>query len=140
MAIISIGNIMSEDIVSIHKDAMVGQAAHILLRFRINGILVISKTNKNKILGVFTTTDLLRYLEKTLSQPGRRAAELARIARLPVTALMKKEVISVSINDRFGKLLALIHRKGIHTVPVYDGDKLVGVVGRHDVLNAAFRI
>lgn len=138
MAKASIENIMSDEIIYIHEDALVGQAAHILLRFRINGILIMEKGSKDRVVGVFTTTDLLAFLDKALSHSGRRKAELKRIAAMPVSTVMKRNVIKIQVNDRIEKLLAVIHRKGVHTIPVYDGDKLVGVIGRHDLLNAAF--
>ncbi|MFA5088704.1 MAG: CBS domain-containing protein [Candidatus Omnitrophota bacterium] len=35
------------------------------------------------------------------------------------------------------KVIAIMHKENVHTIPVYDKTKLVGVIGRHDVLNAA---
>jgi len=31
-----------------------------------------------------------------------------------------------------------MHKKNVHTIPVFDKDRLVGVVGRHDILNITF--
>jgi CBS-domain-containing membrane protein len=131
-------DIMSEDVVTINEKASIGQAAHILLRFRINGILIAKKTNKNKILGILTTTDLLRLLNKTLSAEHNRLAKLEKMARQPVMTIASKKIIKVQKDTKIEKVVAIIHRKDIHTIPVYEGNKLVGVVGRHDILNAVF--
>ena len=69
---VTVEDIMSSDVVTIHEDATIGQAAHLLLRFRINGIFVVKKGNRDHVLGILTTTDLLRFLNRALVTPGQR--------------------------------------------------------------------
>ncbi|MFH1645695.1 MAG: CBS domain-containing protein [Candidatus Omnitrophota bacterium] len=134
----SIEDIMSEHIVTIPSDETVKQAAHLLLRFRINGILLVDRKDKNKLMGVFTTTDLLNLLHNAMSIGGGRMNELERIANMPVAKVATSEVIAVQKDVKIERLISIMHKKNVHTIPVYDKDKLLGVVGRHDVLNAAF--
>ncbi|MDD5440074.1 MAG: CBS domain-containing protein [Candidatus Omnitrophica bacterium] len=134
----SLENIMTDGVVTLKEDASIGQAAHILLRYRINGIPIVKKNNPHKIIGIVTTTDLLRLLDEALSKPGQRQAELDKIGDMPVAVLAAKNVLTVQKNTSVEKAIAIMHREGKHTIPVYDGDKLIGVVGRHDLLNIAF--
>ncbi|MDD5439223.1 MAG: CBS domain-containing protein [Candidatus Omnitrophota bacterium] len=134
----TLSNIMSEDIVVVSEDTKVGQAAHLLLRFRINGILVVKKGDKKKVKGVLTTTDLLGFLDKAFSGRIFAAEKLKTVANLPVGAIAGKTVLKVQKDAEIGKVISLMHKKRIHTIPVYDGKKLVGVVGKHDIINAAF--
>lgn len=135
---VELEHIMSEDVVTIKEGATIGQAAHLLMRFRINGILIVKKNNKDKVLGVVTTTDLLRLLDNALSLPGQRTSALKKIAKLPVLGVANRDIVTVQKNTKIERIIALMHKKNVHTIPVYDKQKLVGIVGRHDILNLAF--
>ena len=135
---VSVEDIMTDHIVTIPEDATIGQAAHLLLRFRINGILVVDADNKKELMGVFTTTDLLRLLHEGLSAGAHRENALKKIAELKVGKVSSKVIIKIKKHIKTERLIGIMHKRNVHTIPIYDGEKLVGVVGRHDVLNAAF--
>ena len=135
---VKLQDIMSEDVVTIREDATVGQAAHLMLRFRINGILVTKKNNKAKVVGIITTTDLLRLLNEAMSARGHRAALLKKIAEFPVGTVCSRYLLKVQRDTKIEKVVAIMHKRNMHTIPIYDGNKLVGIVGRHDILNVAF--
>lgn len=130
--------IMSEDVVTIKEESTVAQAAHILLRFRINGILVVDGKDRNRVTAVFTTADLLQLLNEAMSLRGHRIEKLRLLADLPLKEVVSGKVVKVQKEARISKVIALMYKKEAYTIPVYDGDTLVGVVGRHDILNAAF--
>jgi CBS domain-containing protein len=134
----SLQDIMTEDIVTIKENATVGQAAHILLRFRINGILVVEKDNNRSLVGIITTTDLLRFLDNAMSASSGRREALETIGHLPLSGITRKNIIKLQKDAKIEKAIAIMHKRNVHTLPVYDGDNLVGVVGRHDLLNVVF--
>ena len=111
--------------------------AHLLLRYRINGILVVKENDENELVGILTTTDLLRLIDTALSKKKNRINQLKKIAILPAGQIASKNVLSLQKDDKVIKAVAMMHRKNIHTIPIYDRDKLVGVVGKHDILNMA---
>ena len=131
-------DIMCEHPIKVTDDIRAGTVAHLLLRYRINGILVVKKEDENQLVGVFTTTDLLRLLERALSSGKQKLKELEKISDLPVGQVATKNVVALSKNTKIVKAVAIMHKKHVHTLPVYDNGKLIGVVGRHDILNAAF--
>jgi len=135
----SVTDIMTEHVVKITEDASVMQAAHILLRFRINGVFIVKKEDNNKIIGIITTTDLLKLFDEALSGQSHRLAELDKISGMSVIDIASKNITSVQKDAKVAKIIAIMHRKNIHTIPIYDGEKLVGVIGRHDLLNVAFQ-
>ena len=134
---LTIGDIMWEHPIKVKDSISVGSVAHLLLRYRINGILVVRKNNENKLVGVFTVTDILRMIDKILPRGTKRIEELKRIAKIPVGKVATKRVFSLQKSAKFLKAVALMHKKHIHTIPIYDKNKLVGVIGRHDILNMA---
>lgn len=135
---VTLEDIMSEDIVTISEHATLGQAAHLLLRFRINGILVVKKNDKKKIVGILTTTDLLKLLDYAFSGHAFSVSRLNVLSQLSVGSVSNKEVLKIQKDTDIKKVIKIMHKKNVHTIPVYDGDKLVGVIGKHDILNVAF--
>ncbi len=131
-------DIMFEHPIKVTEDIHVGMVAHLLLRYRINGILVVKKQDENQLTGIFTTTDLLRLLARALSSGKQKLKELKKISDLPVGQVASKNVVTLSKGTKIVKAIAVMHKKNVHTLPVYDNGKLIGVVGRHDILNAAF--
>ena len=131
-------DIMCEQPIKVSEDVRVGMVAHLLLRYRINGIFVVKKNDENQLVGVFTTTDLLKLLERALSNRKQKLKELKRVSDFSVGQVASKKVITLSKKTTIIKAVAIMHKKHVHTLPVYEDGKMVGVVGRHDILNAAF--
>lgn len=133
-----LADIMCEHPIKVKEDVSVGAVAHLLLRYRINGILVVRKSNENQLVGIFTTTDLLRFIDNTFFKGVHKIEELKKISKMPVGDVASKNVISLQKNTKVAKAITIMHKKNVHTIPVYDEDKLVGVIGRHDIVNVAF--
>ncbi len=134
---IALKDVMCDHPIKVKESVSVGNVAHLLFRYQINGILVVSDKNPNKLIGIFTTTDLLRLMAESISKGIHRIEELQRVSQRPVGELASKKVFSLQQDDKVVKAIAIMHRKNVHTIPVYNGDKLVGVLGRHDVINIA---
>ncbi|HOD11682.1 MAG TPA: CBS domain-containing protein [Candidatus Omnitrophota bacterium] len=134
---IALKDVMCDHPIKVKESVSVGNVAHLLFRYQINGILVVSDKNPNKLIGIFTTTDLLRLMAESISKGIHRIDELQKVSQRPVGELASKKVFSLQQDDKVVKAIAIMHRKNVHTIPVYNGDKLVGVLGRHDVINIA---
>jgi len=135
---VPLDSIMSNHVITIKDDATVSDAAHLLLRYRINGIVVVKKDNPGEVLGVMTTASLIKLLDRAMSRPRGRANALARIAGMRLNDVPLRQVIKVPLNTSTVKVIATMHRKQMYTILVYEKERLVGVVGIHDILNAAF--
>lgn len=136
---VSLKEIMTENVVTISKDQTVGGAAHLLLRFRINGIVIVDTDDARKIVGIFTTTDLLRLLETGFERDDLRLDKLQEISAQPLTKFIKPEgVFTLQQDMNLLDVITVMRVKNIHTIPICNGKELVGIVGRHDILNAAF--
>ncbi|MDD3375467.1 MAG: CBS domain-containing protein [Candidatus Omnitrophica bacterium] len=134
---IEIHEIMCDHPIKVKESISIGNVAHLLFRYQINGILVVRDDDDKKLVGVFTTTDLLNLMAKAVSEGKHRIDELKDISQKPVGEYSSCDIISLQKTDKVAKAIATMHRKGVHTIPVFDGDELVGVLGRHDVLNIA---
>lgn len=135
---LNLSDIMCEHPITVKESVSVGEVAHLLFRYRINGILVVEKDDKNKLIGIFTTTDLLRLIDEALAKGIHREEALKNISKKLVGDLASKCIVALQKDTKVSKAVATMHKKNVHTIPVFDKDKLVGVVGRHDILNITF--
>ncbi len=130
-----IRDIMSKNVVTIKEDINIGFVSHMLYRHKINGILVVDKDDEKKIKGIFTTTDLLNILGKAAENEKDIEKTLKEMSAIKVSELGNREVITLSPEDSILDAIRLMSTRHIHTLPVVDKGELVGVVGRHDILN-----
>ena len=130
-------NIMSEHPIKVKENIRLASVSHLLLRYRINGVLVVRNGDENKLLGIFTTTDLLKLVDKALAKKHQRIAELKKVAMMEVGQVASRSIVSLQKNDTVAKAIAVMHKKNVHTIPIYDKDRLIGVIGKHDILNMA---
>lgn len=137
---IALKDVMCDHPIKVKESVSVGNVAHLLFRYQINGILVVSDHDEEKLVGIFTTTDLLRLMDEAISRGVHSIDELQKVAQRSVSELASKEIVTLQQEDKVVKAIAMMHRKNVHTIPVYNGEKLVGVVGRHDVINVALAL
>ena len=135
---LTIDTIMCDHPIKVRDNVLVGSVAHLLLRHQINGILVVKHNDETKLIGVLTTTDLLRLINSALGRRTQRLKALQKIGLLKAGDIASKKVVSLQKTDNIMKAIVLMHRKNIHTIPIYDKKKLVGIIGKHDILNIAF--
>ena len=135
-----ISDIMNDHPIKVKADVSVRNVAHLLLRIRINGILVMDVNDPEKLIGVFTMRDLLHLMGTALSKRRQKMQALNEVGGQPVGNFIKDKLLVLQAGDNAAKAVGLMHKKDAVTIPVYDNGKLVGVVGRHDVINAALAL
>ncbi|MBD3245457.1 MAG: CBS domain-containing protein [Candidatus Omnitrophica bacterium] len=135
---IKVKDIMCEHPIKIRESVPLGQVVHLMLRYQVHGILVVADGNEEELTGIFTMTDLLRIMDTVLAGGKQRSSQLKKISSFPLGKVAKKRVITLQKEDRVVKAIATMHKKQVHTIPIMDGETLVGVLGRHDILNVAF--
>src|SRR5215210_9507882 len=64
--VITAGSLMSSSILSIRKDKPIGEAALLMIRNKVRHLLVEDPAARNGVIGIITTTDLARYLQKRM--------------------------------------------------------------------------
>ena len=89
--------------------------------------------NKNlHIPTVIALFDAVLFLEseKTFE------SDVKKLTGTTVENIYHKYAISVSPNTDINEINTLMAEKDIHTLPVLDCDKLVGIIGKRDVIHA----
>ena len=85
-------------------------------------------TKKKRLVGIVSRRDLIS------SRHVR--SEIARNARIPLEDVMTKEVFTITPEDSVSTAAELLVKHDISLLPVMDGDHLVGIINRHDILAA----
>jgi CBS domain-containing protein len=56
----------------------------------------------------------------------------------PVSKIMSQQVATVHHGDPVSKVRQIVKERGIHHIPVVNGDQLVGIISASDVLRVSF--
>jgi CBS domain-containing protein len=148
-------DLMRTDIVTIGKNASLGEAMRLLCDHRISGMPVTDEAGH--VIGVVSIRDIAEYLsEHPDSAPTfARSFYLAnaeaeaefdydRIEMLeeseePVTEVMTGEIFAVNVDATLQEIVKSLAKHRIHRVLVKDGQKHVGLISAMDVLAALAR-
>jgi CBS domain-containing protein len=138
-------DIMTANVVVVKKSMTIGQVAHLMLRERVSGYPVVDE--KGGVVGVITITDFFNVIDHMIKQSKTyldgyegQALEKAidQVKNQPIEEIMSKHVIHILPETSLLEIIEKVAQFKVHTFPVMKNNKLVGIVGRHDVLNAAF--
>jgi CBS-domain-containing membrane protein len=143
---ITANDIMTQEVISISPETEIAQAAKLLLTNRINGVPVIN--DAGKLVGILCQSDLI-IQQKNIPIPSlftlldgfipltsskKLDKEVEKIAATKVADAMTPDPVTVNSDTGIEEIAALMVEKNYHTLPVVDADKLVGIVGKVDVL------
>ncbi len=140
-----IKDMMTKNVVTVTPDTSLKEVGRLLKEKRINGVPVVDSTER--IVGIITVTDILRLLEEIYQWQvledkitGLHVSELVGKERLnrKAASVMKKNVFTLNENSTLNDLMRLMFTKKIHTIPVTKDDKLVGIIGKRDLVYACF--
>ena len=139
-------DIMTTDPLVLSPDDDVTGAAQIMIEKRINGLPVVDKDGK--LIGVLCQSDLIMQ-QKTINLPSvftlldgfiplspahGLEKEMRKIAALTVGRAMTPNPKAVEPETDVEEIATLMVKKKFHTLPVVDKGRLVGVIGKEDIL------
>ncbi len=143
---LKVKDIMTTEIITVSPDTEIVKAAKILLEKRINGLPVID--DSGKLAGILCQSDLVAQ-QKSIPIPSvftllesfipltsikRIDKEVEKIAALTVKQAMTPNPVTVGPQTDIEDVAKLMVDKKYYTLPVMEGDKIVGIVGKEDVL------
>ncbi|MFO7802507.1 MAG: CBS domain-containing protein [Desulfovermiculus sp.] len=141
-----ISDIMSTEIITVHPETKIAQAAGLLLEHHVNGLPVVDANNN--LVGIICQSDLIVQQKKLpvptvftlldglipLSSMSHLEKEVQKMAATTVQQAMTPNPTAVSPDTELEDVADLMVTKNFHTIPVVDKGKLVGIVGKEDVL------
>lgn len=139
-------DIMSTEVLWVLPDTEITQVAKLLLDRHLNGLPVLDRNGL--LIGIISQSDLV-FQQKKIPLPSvftildsliplgssrQIEAEVAKIAAITAAQAMTPDPVFIGPEDSLEDIATLMVRKNIHTLPVVDHGKLVGIVGKEDVL------
>ena len=139
-------DIMQKNIISLSPDTEIASAVEILLKNHINGVPVVDANGE--LVGILCQSDLI-YQQKDIPIPPIFAIldsifplssskslddQFQKMAATKVAQAMVKRVTTVTPDTSVSQIASLMVEKHFHTLPVVDGKKLVGIIGKEDIL------
>ena len=143
---LKVKDIMTRKVKTVSPETEIAQAAKLLLSERINGVPVVDTAGE--VVGILCQSDLIAQ-QKSIPIPSlftlldgyipltllsRLDKEVEKIAATKVHHAMTPDPTTVNSDTDIEKVAVLMVEKNYHTLPVVDDGKLVGIVGKEDIL------
>lgn len=144
-------DIMSKDVVSVQSQTSVAELAKLLTTHHISGVPVIDDVGK--VVGVVTESDLIDQSKKLhiptvitildsvfyLENPDKMEDEMKKIAGTKVGDICSGPPKTISPDTQLDEIATIMAESNIHTIPVLDEEKLVGIIGKKDIIKTLIR-
>ena len=138
-------DIMTTEVITVSPDTEITQAANILMDKRINGVPVVEE---EKVVGILCQSDLIAQQKKfpvpslfsfldgyiALTSKKHLEKEVQKIAATTVDQAMAPDPVTVQSETTIEEVAALMVEEGFHTLPVVESGRLVGIIGKEDIL------
>ena len=142
---------MTPEVITTTPETSVTEVAALLDKHRISGVPVVDQ--EEWVVGVITQSDLVaraRDLELPpaialfdlrlfLETPSHFKKRLEKMLGTTVQEVMTPKALTVFPETPVSQIADLMAKKKVHTIPVVEGGKLVGVVGKIDLIRAQAR-
>ena len=145
-------DIMTKDLITLSPDTEISEAAGILLERRINGAPVVDADGR--LRGILCQSDLIAQQKRfpvpsvftlldsfiPLSSQKSLEREMKKIVATRVADAMSENPVSVDLETSLEVIATLMVERKFHTLPVVDGGRVVGIIGKEDVLRTILPI
>ena len=137
--------VMTKDVITLSPDTSLKEAGEIFKEKRISGAPVVDRAGN--ILGIITLTDLLKILDQIYKWrelerkvEGLKLSEMFEKEKVEakVANIMTNDVFTISEDKTIDDVTRIMFGKGVHTIPVTKDGKLVGIIGKRDLVSACF--
>ena len=140
------GDIMTTHVITVSPETEILQAVQLLLENRINGLPVID--DQDRLVGIVCQSDLIVQQKRvrvpslftlldgyiSLSSARHFEREVEKIAASQVRQAMTPNPASIAPETPVEEVATLMVEKNYHTLPVVSDGRLVGIVGKEDML------
>jgi CBS domain-containing protein len=147
---IRVKDIMTTDVITLTPDTDIVTAAKTLLREGINGAPVLD--SEGNLIGIICQSDLVAQ-QKTLELPSfitildaviplktqdEMERQIRKVSSTTVEDAMTEVPVFISPDTDVEEVATMMVTEKLYTVPVLENGKLVGVVGKEDILRTLF--
>jgi len=137
--------IMTKEVITVSPNTPLKTVGEIFKEKRISGLPVVDE--KGVIVGIITLTDLMKILSNIYrwkqlekSSPELKLSEMFEIEKsnARVKDFMSRNVVTLCETDSMDEAARKMFISGVHTLPVVRDGKIVGVIGKRDLVYICF--
>jgi len=138
-------DIMTKEVISVKPETTIEELARLLMKQQISGAPVVD--DKGKIVGIVTENDLisknsrlhiptiLRLFDAYIPLgTSKMESDIRKMAASTVEDICTKEIITVDKEASVEYIATIMTEKRIHILPVVREGKLVGIIGKKDLI------
>ena len=139
-------DIMTTKVITVLPDTPIVEAAKLLIEKHFNGLPVVDE--EGRLTGIICQDDLIFQQKKIpipsfftvldglipLSSEKSIEKEIKKIAAVTVASAMTPDPITVAPEAGVEDIASLMIKYDIHSLPVLNQGKLVGIIGKEDIL------
>ncbi len=126
---VRVGEFMTTDLFTVQEDDIVNLVEEVMNWRKIRYIPV--EDGKGKLVGLVTIRRLLNHLVRFRDEP---------VIAMTVRDVMIKDPVTVAPDTTIGEALAIMREKHIGSLPVVQGEELVGIITAMDFLRITGRL
>jgi len=119
-------DVMSRTVTTIHAGKTLLEAIKLLVCNEISGMPVVDE--KEKMIGIITEKDVLNFIFS------------GNLKNTRVEEIMTKKVVSFSPETNVDTIALSIGHNRFRRVPIVEGDKVVGIISRRDIIRTVLDI
>lgn len=146
---VTVKDLMREEVFSIRADRKVKELLQLFVEKQVSGVPVVK--DNDKLVGIVTDADILGKIDNSpsfidtltyiivVNKQASLSDKINELLDTPVEKLMTRRVVTVSRNTGLSDVSQILSNRQFKKLPVVDGDKLVGVVSRSDVVRYLVR-
>lgn len=138
-------DIMTEDVITVKSSTTVEELARLLMKNQISGAPVVDE--EGSLIGIVTENDLITQ-NKRLHIPtilrlfdafiplgtSRLEREIKKMTATTVGEICTEKVITVEPDTPIDEVATIMTEKKIHLIPVVKEGKIVGIIGKRDII------
>jgi CBS domain-containing protein len=141
-------DIMTSEVITVRQNATVKELAEILWKNKISGVPVLD--DNDTVVSVVTESDLIDQTKKVhiptmislldsvifLESSKKTEEEIKKMSGNTVQDICSGDLISVTEETGLDEIATIMSEKNLHTLPVIQDNKLVGVIGKSDIIRS----
>ena len=141
-----VSELMTSPVITARENTAVADVARLMLSKDVSGIPIVD--DRQHLVGIVTEGDLviqnanvhfptfLQILDARIYLTSTRhfEEELRRALGTTAADMMTRDVLTVRLDDDISEAATLMADKLVNPVPVVDGERLVGIIDRSDII------
>ena len=137
--------IMTRSVVTVTPETTIVDAANLMLQRHVSGLPVVDANGK--LVGIVSEGDFIRRSEigtgrkrgrwlRFIVGPGKSASDFVHEHGRKVSEVMTKSPLTIAGDTELADIVEMMERNNVKRLPVVEGDKVVGIVSRANLLQA----